>query len=145
MKAVVAGVTGFVKIAGVNGANAACFPKMIVVSVREAMNREQAWAKVQKELDHQVEKWNRPDGEWPDDIHKKNTVLGEEVGEVANAILEHDYENLEVELAQVAAVCISILMSEFPRVEYVRPNDTVVISPSRNEILGHKGKGYFGD
>lgn len=99
------------------------------------MNRAEAWALINKELDHQVDKWKRPDGEWPDDIHKKNTVLGEEVGEVANAILEHDWDNLRVELCQVAAVCVSFLMSEFDSPK----------QPKKEEILGHKGKGYYGD
>lgn len=36
-----------------------------------------------------------------------NTILTEEVGEVANAILEKDIHNLKVELVQVAAVCIA--------------------------------------
>lgn len=35
------------------------------------------------------------------------TILGEEVGEVARAILEKDDANLYDELAQVAAVCIA--------------------------------------
>lgn len=37
-----------------------------------------------------------------------NTVLSEEVGEVARAILEHDNENLKTELIQVAAVCVAM-------------------------------------
>lgn len=32
-------------------------------------------------------------------------ILGEEFGEVCRALCEHDEENLEVELVQVAAVC----------------------------------------
>lgn len=36
-----------------------------------------------------------------------NAILGEEVGEVANAILEQDQENYPVELIQVAAVAVS--------------------------------------
>ena len=36
-------------------------------------------------------------------------ILGEEVGEVARAILEDDRENLKEELVQVAAVCVAHL------------------------------------
>lgn len=39
------------------------------------------------------------------------TVLGEEVGEVARAILEGDAEGLRLELVQVAAVAVAILES----------------------------------
>ncbi|KKL59048.1 hypothetical protein LCGC14_2219180, partial [marine sediment metagenome] len=37
------------------------------------------------------------------------TILVEEVGEVAEAILEHDIDNYSVELVQVAAVCVAAL------------------------------------
>ncbi len=36
-------------------------------------------------------------------------ILMEEVGEVSNAILEHDISNYEVELIQVAAVAVAAL------------------------------------
>lgn len=110
------------------------------------MDRAQAWDLVQRQLDFQVEKWNRPDGVWPENIHKKNTILGEEVGEVANAILEEDWDNLRVELAQVAAVCVSIIMSEFPS------NPCLDVAPIQlgpgekrtEETLGHKGgRGWY--
>jgi NTP pyrophosphatase (non-canonical NTP hydrolase) len=39
--------------------------------------------------------------------HECNTVLNEEVGEVARAILESDNDNLREELIQVAAVCVA--------------------------------------
>lgn len=46
-------------------------------------------------------------------------VLGEEVGEVAKAILEDDYEGLRTELVQVAAVAVAFLeemgLREMPR------------------------------
>ena len=42
-------------------------------------------------------------------IERAYIVLGEEVGEVANAILEGDNRNLLVEIAQVAAVCLRFL------------------------------------
>jgi NTP pyrophosphatase (non-canonical NTP hydrolase) len=37
------------------------------------------------------------------------SVLLEEAGEVARAVLEKDHENLQVELVQVAAVCVKWL------------------------------------
>jgi NTP pyrophosphatase (non-canonical NTP hydrolase) len=37
------------------------------------------------------------------------TILGEEYGEVCRAVLEKDFENLEEELVQVAAVCVAML------------------------------------
>ena len=40
---------------------------------------------------------------------KRNAILGEEVGEVARAILERDKENLREELVQVAACCVAWL------------------------------------
>ena len=39
------------------------------------------------------------------------TILGEEVGEIARGILEHDVENLKDELVQVAAVCVAWLQN----------------------------------
>lgn len=54
---------------------------------------------------------------WPNeglaglDENKKNTILGEEVGEVARAVLENDEANLEAELVQTAAVCVAWLES----------------------------------
>ena len=110
------------------------------------MNREQAIDLVHKQLDHQVEKWKRPDGEWPENIHKKNTILGEEVGEVANAILEGDWDNLKIELAQVAAVCVSILMSEFKPGQFDEIPSWEKFDRITDESLAHKGgRGYYND
>ena len=39
------------------------------------------------------------------------TILTEEIGEVAHAILEKDFKNMEEELVQVAAVCVKWLES----------------------------------
>lgn len=45
-------------------------------------------------------------------------VLVEEVGEVGKALLNNDFDNLEVELVQVAAVCVKwleiILLKDSP-------------------------------
>lgn len=46
-----------------------------------------------------------------DNLHAKVSVLAEEFGEVANAVLEGDDANLEVELIQVMAVCMAWLES----------------------------------
>jgi len=43
------------------------------------------------------------------DIHLRNTILAEEVGEVARAVLEHDRANLEDELYDVAQVVVAWL------------------------------------
>lgn len=42
---------------------------------------------------------------------KKLAILAEEFGEVAHALLEHDDENLEEELVQVAAVAVAWLQA----------------------------------
>lgn len=53
----------------------------------------------------------RQDEKWGSQRHLPRdrwmTILTEEVGEVANAILEDDVTNLKIELIQVAAVCIA--------------------------------------
>lgn len=48
-------------------------------------------------------------GKANDSDERSLTVLAEEFGEVARAVLEHDDENLEEELTQVAAVCVAWL------------------------------------
>jgi NTP pyrophosphatase (non-canonical NTP hydrolase) len=52
-------------------------------------------------------KWSRDSGNrgtWLKDPDHGYVILGEEFGEVGRAILEHDYENLEDELYDVAQV-----------------------------------------
>lgn len=62
------------------------------------------------ERKRQDEKWGWPNtGLAGDDPHKKVSILLEEVGEVANALLEGDQENLDKELVQVAAVAFAWL------------------------------------
>jgi NTP pyrophosphatase (non-canonical NTP hydrolase) len=58
------------------------------------------------EMVRQDEKWGSQRHLDPD---KWNTILGEEVGEVAHAVNEHDRANLIEELVQVAAVCVQWL------------------------------------
>lgn len=62
--------------------------------------------RIEQELERQNEKWGTDR-----DLNDRTwvTVLLEEVGEVAHAVLEHDLENLQDELVQVAAVCVSFL------------------------------------
>ena len=60
-------------------------------------------AKITAERERQDAKW----GIQRHPVHVWNTILGEEVGEVANAILEDDIEGLKKELIQVAAVALS--------------------------------------
>lgn len=44
-------------------------------------------------------------------LDRWNTILTEELGEVARSINEQDDENLKLELIQVAAVCVAWLES----------------------------------
>ena len=58
-----------------------------------------------------TQKWQRKDGEWNRPNTLKLTVLAEEFGEVARAILEENFSNLKEELVQVAAVTVAWLES----------------------------------
>lgn len=57
----------------------------------------------------------RQDAKWGADQHHDphlwTTILAEEFGEVARAVLEHDAAGLRAELVQVAAVCVAWLES----------------------------------
>lgn len=77
------------------------------------MRRSTALALLEKELDHQNDKWKRADGDWPSHIGRKMTVLAEEFGEVAIAINERDADNLLEELIDTAASAIAWVMSDF--------------------------------
>ena len=68
---------------------------------------ESVWSDILRERFNQIDKWDRKFLVWDSTLDRKNTVLGEEVGEVANAILEDDVLNLRNELIQVAAVCVA--------------------------------------
>lgn len=59
----------------------------------ERKRQDERWG----QQDHSGEKWFR--------------ILGEEVGEVAKAINEHDVDNYREELIQVAAVAVSAVES----------------------------------
>lgn len=69
---------------------------------------------VEAELDRYPTLWGRPDGVWPAHNDTKYRVLGEEVGEVARALNERDWDNVPVELIQCAAVCLAWVMSYRP-------------------------------
>lgn len=74
--------------------------------------RDPIHSAVDDERRRQDEKWGWPNaGLASDNVYKKVAILAEEMGEVANAVLEGDHENLKVELVQVAAVCFAWLES----------------------------------
>lgn len=63
---------------------------------------------VADERERQDTKWRRSPGNWPAPHEIKLTVLVEEVGEVARAILERSSQrHLHDELIQVAAVAVA--------------------------------------
>lgn len=86
-----------------------CFGRRLRPLGRHAIYRD-----VDRERDRQDDKWGWPnDGMAGADQHKKVSILAEEFGEVARAVLEGDLENLAEELVQVAAVCVAWLESDF--------------------------------
>lgn len=71
-------------------------------------NIDEVFDAIKAECERQKEKWGVQDHfsfVW-------YTILMEEIGEVAKAILEHDYELMRKELIQCAAVIVSWLTSE---------------------------------
>jgi hypothetical protein len=81
-----------------------------------AMTREQVWHAISAERDRQDAKWAGPHGWGAGDCSSadvtlpvKVTVLAEEFGEVARAVLERDRAGLKAELIQVAAVAVAML------------------------------------
>ncbi len=75
------------------------------------MTREEIFGQIDKERIRQNNKWNRGSAEWDRPNILKLTVLAEEFGEVARAILEAKPDDLEEELVQVAAVVVAWLES----------------------------------
>jgi NTP pyrophosphatase (non-canonical NTP hydrolase) len=75
------------------------------------INNEKTFAGISSEIHaerlRQIEKWGDND-ETPE---KYFLILGEEVGEVSNALLEGDADNYREELVQVAAVCVRTIQS----------------------------------
>lgn len=77
------------------------------------MDRRQALGLVSDELDRQNELWYREDGDFPGSSTKKLTILTEELGEVARAILEGHLSHARHELTQVAAVAVAWIMADW--------------------------------
>jgi len=80
------------------------------------VTRDQALAAISAERDRQQAKWAGQHGWGSGDcsgdgvaLTVKLTVLAEEFGEVARAVLERDPVALEAELVQVAAVACAML------------------------------------
>lgn len=78
------------------------------------MNRADIFEQISNEREDQEEKWPFS---VPEEVML--TVLTEEVGEVARAVLEKDREMLQAELIQVAAICCKWLEhSPLPQVDW---------------------------
>lgn len=79
---------------------------MIRQSDEEIMNQTQIIWKILAERYHQDEKWGfrigQPDTTW-------QTILSEEVGEAAKEVLDRNFDKLEAELIQCAAVALAWL------------------------------------
>ena len=82
------------------------------------MTRGEIWAAILAERARQAEKWAGDHAWGHGDCSSagvvpsvKVAVLGEEYGEVARAVLDHDPETLRAELVQVAAVAVAWLES----------------------------------
>lgn len=80
------------------------------------MIRSHVFADIDAERERQEAQWSGPHGWGEGDCSSpgvpetvKFAVLGEEVGEVARALLEKDAAGLRVELVQVAAVAVAWL------------------------------------
>lgn len=76
------------------------------------MELKEIFEQIEAEVYRQNHKFKREFGKWNDHTDKKYRILGEEVGEVAMALNDEDYENLPVELVQVAALCVNWLQSD---------------------------------
>ena len=78
--------------------------------IRTDLNKSKELIRIENELHHQHMKW----GLQPRTLFEWYCYLGEEVGELANAISEHHYrkgnkEDILKEATQVAALAIKIL------------------------------------
>jgi len=94
---------------------------------------------IYKERDRQDDIWGRQAGFWDDHDMVKLTVVVEEVGEVAKAILKQDNDNLYEELIQTMAV----LMAWAETIEMGQPEADGVImeeQPSDDETIGNLEK-----
>lgn len=71
--------------------------------------RERIYEAVDEERERQDRKFHERSGFWPVSDERRLAVLMEEVGEVANTILEGHSADMATELVQVAAVCFKWL------------------------------------
>ncbi len=78
----------------------------VLQDIRKERDRRDIWSRILLERARQDTKFGAQRKLSPKDWL---TILVEEVGEVAEAILEHDIDNYSVELVQVAAVCVAAL------------------------------------
>ena len=80
--------------------------KVTVMSAGERQNRETILELVNSELYRQNQLWGTPrsQDQTPD---RRLSILSEEVGEYARAILEHDPDGALGELVQIAAVAVA--------------------------------------
>jgi NTP pyrophosphatase (non-canonical NTP hydrolase) len=79
-----------------------------VITMEEAVLRANEMFQFVEEI---KEERIRQNGKWgwqQWDGYKWLTILAEEFGEIANAILEHDHESIEKELIHTAAVCCAM-------------------------------------
>ena len=76
------------------------------------LDREYIYCLITGEREFQESKWG-PRESIASDSRLALTILMEEVGEIARALLEHDDENLKDELVQVASVCVAWLEGIF--------------------------------
>jgi hypothetical protein len=81
-----------------------------------AMTRDAIWQAILAERGRQAEKWGPPHAWGAGDCSSplvrtpvKMTVLAEEFGEVARAVLDEKNDDLRAELIQVAAVAVAWL------------------------------------
>ncbi len=84
------------------------------------MKRLDIFMEVIKERRRQDEKWGPENVLQTESNAVRMTVLTEEVGEVAKAILEGDFSGMKTELIQVAAVVFAWLESPDLAPEYIR-------------------------
>lgn len=81
--------------------------------------RQRVWDEIQAERQRQQAKWGGPHRHGSGDcsspgvpLYVKLAVLGEEYGEVCQAALDWDPDQMRAELVQLAAVAVAILEGE---------------------------------
>jgi NTP pyrophosphatase (non-canonical NTP hydrolase) len=84
------------------------FSRAVELVAEERKRQDDKWGR-----EYIMENRERVHYYWPSSPEQKLTILMEEVGEVARAILEHDVQNLREELTQVAALAVAWLEADF--------------------------------